>query len=246
MKVIYALSLILLCSCTKYATVTTQSVGTHIQNINMELFQLNEIEWFVGQKKEKKITQSITFVVGMPKVKEEDLNYLYQQKGIDAWIVRLIEKKGGEERDIGSLYTLFKPRVSGRGAQAGPASSVTIKIYYAAAYASERFRSFSCPTFGHNKKISSMTIDGEDETFEIMTSAGFPYHEKSQLIELSPSSFNAGHSMIGDYFLEIAPYDAKRKMIYSSFKRLPMSVRVKGEDAISIPSCAGIHPELDK
>ena len=246
MKVIYALCLILLSSCTKYATVTTESVGTLIQGVNMEVFQLNDIEWFVGKKKEKKISQSITFIVTMPEVKEDDLSYLTEQKGIDAWIVRLIERKSGEDRDLGSLYTLFKPRVSGRGAQAGPASSVTIKIYYAAAYASERFRSFRCPAFEHNKKITDMMIEGEDEVFEMVTTSGTPYNEKSQLIELTPSSFNAGHTLIGTYFLEIAPYDTKRKMIYAAFKRLPMHVTIKGEESVSIPSCAGVHQELDK
>lgn len=243
MKVLFALLLTLI-SCTKYADVNRESVGTIISDIDMELYQLNEIKWFVGKSKEKKVTQSITFIASMPKVEEEDLKYLTENKGIDSWIVRLIVRKGGEERDLGSLYTLFKPRFEGRGAASGPASSVTIKIYYAAAYASERFRAFKCPAFEHNKRISNMSIRGSAEPFELIILASSSYKEKSQLIELTPSSFNGGLSLVGEYFLEMAPYDSKRKLIHSSFKRLPMSISVKEEEAVEIPSCAGVHEEL--
>lgn len=240
----HLLLLLTLISCTKYAEVNRDSVGTIISGINMEMYQLNEIEWFVGKKKEKKVTQSITFISSLPKLEEDDLKYLTETKGIDSWIVRLIVRKGGEERDLGSLYTLFKPRLEGRGVSAGAASSVTIKIYYAAAYASERFRSFRCPAFEHNKKITSMEIRGSEEPFELIILASSPYKEKSQLIELTPSSFNGGLSLIGEYFLEIAPYDSKRKLIHSSFKRLSMSISVKEEESVEIPSCAGVHEEL--
>lgn len=247
MKVIYALCLILLASCTKHATVTRDSVGTLVQNVQMETYQLNEVEWFVGKRKEAKVTQSVIFFVGMPKVKEDDLRYLIEQKGIDAWIVRLILVRAGKEQDLGSLYTLFQPVSKGRrGTVAGPASSVTIKLYYAAAYASERFRSFKCPAFNHNKRITNMSISGENDPFEISVQGGMPYHEKSQLIELTPSSFNGGHTLVGEYFLEIAPYSSKTKQIFSSFKRLPMSVHIKEEESISIDSCAGEHPEIEQ
>jgi hypothetical protein len=221
-------------------------VGTLVQDVQMEITHLNEIDWFVGKRKEEKITQSITFYVNMPKVQEDDLRYLMEEKGIDAWIVRLIMVRAGKTQDLGSLYTLFQPVSRGRRSTvaAGPATSVTIKIYYAAAYASERFRAFRCPAFEHNKKISSMQINGEDTPFEISIQGGVPYLEKSQLIELTPSSFNGGHTLIGEYFLEIAPYSSKNKQIFSGFKRLPMWVQVKEEESVSIPSCAGIHPEL--
>jgi hypothetical protein len=241
---LHLLIFLTLLSCTKYAEVNRDSVGTIISGINMEIYQLNEIKWFVGKQKEKKVTQSITFIASMPKLEEEDLKYLTESKEIDSWIVRLIVRKGGEERDLGSLYTLFKPRFEGRGASAGPASSVTIKIYYAAAYASERFRTFKCPAFEHNKKISSMEIRGSAEPLELIILASSSYKEKSQLIELTPSSFNGGLSLIGEYFLEIAPYDSKKKLIHSSFKRLPMSISVKEEESVEIPSCAGVHEEL--
>jgi hypothetical protein len=121
---------------------------------------------------------------------------------------------------------------------------VALKVYYAAAFASERFRSFKCPAFGHNKKIDKMEIVGSNEEFSLSIGQTAPYSEKSQLVELTPSSFNAGHSTVGEYFVEIAAYDSKKKVIHSSFKRLPMHVSVTREDEVRIKSCDGVHSEL--
>lgn len=245
MKALLILSLLLSFSCTKYAEFSKDAVGLIIQPVTMDINRLNEIEWLIGRPKEKKITQSITFAVDMPKMRQDDLDYLTEQKNVDAWILRLIVNRGSETQDLGSLYTLFRPRKITRGNQgAGAASSVSFKVYYAAAYASERFRAFSCPAFEHNLKIDSMDIKGEASEFSLSIDQATPYNEKSQLVELTPSSFNGGHSLIGEYFIEIAPYDSKRKMILSHFKRLPQSVVVTREERISVKSCAGIRPEL--
>lgn len=238
------LTLLLLYSCTKYADFEKNAVGWQISPVTMGISHLDEIEWHVGMKKHETVSQSFTFIVDMPKVKPEDLDYLHEQKGIDAWILRLIVVRGSETQDLGSLYTLFKPQKVSRGVEAGAASSVTLKVYYAAAYASERFRAFKCPAFGHNKKIDSMSIKGDNSEFALSIGQSSPYNEKSHLVELTPSSFNGGNSLVGDYFVEIAPYDSKRKMIHSSFRRIPMSITVEREDTIRVPSCDGIHPEL--
>lgn len=245
MKALLILSLLLIYSCTKYAEFSKDAVGINIEPVNMNINRLNEIEWWVGRPKEAKISQSFTFAVDMPKIRQDDLDYLTEHKGVDAWILRLIVNRGSETQDLGSLYTPFRPRKITRGNQgAGAASSVSLKVYYAAAYASERFRAFTCPAFEHRSKIDSMEIKGENKEFSISIDQSYPYNEKSQLVELTPSSFNGGHSLVGEYFVEIAPFDSKKKMILASFKRLPQSVVVLREDKISVKSCAGVHPEL--
>lgn len=244
MKALF-LTLVLAFSCTKYSTVSRDAVGVHINPVKMPISHLNEIEWFVGKKKEEKISQSFTFMVDMPKIKEDDLAYLTEHKGVDAWIVRLIVYRGSEQQDLGSLYAEFRPRVVGRGAQsAGAATSVSMKVYYAAAYASERFRTFRCPAFGHTKKISDMSIRGSDEEFSLAIAGAVPYNEKSQRVELAPTAFNGGNSLKGEYYVEIAAYDSKNKTLHSTFKRIPMTVSIDSEEEIRIPSCDGVHSEL--
>lgn len=242
---ILSLSLMLSYSCTKYAEFSKDAVGVHINPVTMEISHLNEISWLVGTKKEEKVTQSFTFIVDMPKIKQADLDFLADQKGIDSWIVRLIVNRGSETQDLGSLYALFKPKKVARGSQGtGATSSVTLKVFYAAAYASERFRAFRCPAFGHNKRISSMNIKGENEEFSLSVSQSAPYNEKSHLVELTPTAFNAGNSLIGEYFVEIAPYDSQKRLVHASFKRIPMYISVEREDSVRVRSCDGIHPEL--
>lgn len=246
MKALILLLIALTNSCTKYAEFSKDAVGVHISPVTMDISHLNEISWLVGQKKEEKITQSFTFIVDMPKIKQDDLLFLSEQKGIDAWIIRLIINRGSETQDLGSLYALFKPKKMSRGSQGtGATSSVTLKVFYAAAYASERFRTFKCPAFGHTKRISSMSIKGDNEEFSLSVSMTAPYNEKSNLVELAPTAFNAGNSLIGEYFVEIAPYDSQRKMVHASFKRLPMHISVEREENIRVKSCDGIHQEIE-
>jgi hypothetical protein len=243
MKGFLFLSLLLALSCTRYASFEKEAVGIHIQPVQMEIYHLEEMKWYVGSWKQETISQSFTFMIDLPKIKKDDLDYLSEHKGIDAWIVRIIASQGSKNLDLGSLYTIWKPKKMARGVQAEGTSSVLIKIYYAAGYASQRFRTFKCPAFGHDKRITHMSVEGHNDEFTISLSKEMPYKEKSQLVELSPSSFNAGNSLIGTYYAEIAAYDSKRKMIHSSFKRIPMSIRVSGEERVRVKSCEGIHEE---
>lgn len=239
------LTLLLTFSCTRSAEVTREGMEIQISPITMKISHLDEIEWAVGMKKEEDITQSITFIVNMPKVSESDLDYLTERMGIDAWIVRLIVARGSESQDLGSLYSLFRPKKIARGSyDSGAASSVSLKVFYAAAYASEKFRRFKCPAFDHSKKITSMSIKGNNDDFSLTVGKTLSYPEKSHLVELTPSSFNGGHSLLGEYFIEIAPYNSKKKTIHANFKRIPMSVVVENETLIRVKSCDGINPEI--
>lgn len=245
MKITLLLILLGTClSCSKYATVSKDSVGVQISSVKMDVSHLNEIPWQVGTNREEKITQSITFIMDLPKLKKDDLMFLSEQKNVDSWIVRVIAKRNSETQDLGSLYSIFQPRHSSR-TSSSTASKVAIKIYYAAGYASERFRSFKCPAFGHDKKIDEMFIAGNDDEFEIHLAQSTSYGEKSQLVDLNPSAFNGGNSLVGEYWLEIAPYDSKNKMIHGPFKRIPRHVVVKKETIVPVKSCDGIKMEYE-
>jgi len=221
-------------------------MGLHIQDVQMNIPHSSEIKWRVGFSKEVDLTQSVVFVVDMPKLKKDDLEYLIEHKGITAWIVRLIaQKQGSGEQDLGSLYAPFRSRKSIRGMEGkGAPSSITMKIFYAASYASERFRAFKCPAFNHDKKIGSIKAIGENEPFEISVGQAVHYQERSQLIDLNPSSFNGGNSLAGRYYIEIAPYDHEKKMIHSSFKRIPKYIEISQEESVAMKSCVGQHPEM--
>lgn len=245
MKALF-LSILLFCSCTKNTPLTKDAMGLRLPDVQMDISHLNEVEWLVGKRKEAVVSQSFVFTVEMPKVSEEDLEYLTKLKGIDSWIIRLIVNRGSEKQDLGSLYARFKPKTTVRGQAGGAPSSVTLKVYYAAAYPSERFRFFHCPAFDHSKRIQEMKISGENKPFDITIDQATSYPEKSQLVELTPSSFNGGNSLTGEYFVEIAPYDSEKKVIHAGFKRIPRYVEVTLEEKENVSSCLGEHPELQK
>lgn len=230
-------------SCTRYAEIKKDAVGVEIAPVQMDISHLKEIEWNVGLKKEETVSQSFTFIVDLPKIKEDDVDYLVQNKSIDAWILRLIVNRGSEVQDLGSLYTLLRPERLGRGSSGDAPTSVTFKVFYAAAYASERFRSFKCPAFGHDRKLKDIMISGENDDFSLPLGPSAPYNEKSHRVELTPTAFNGGNSLVGNYYVEIATYDSKKKIIHSPFKRIPVFVSVKSEERIQIASCGGIHQE---
>ena len=242
MKALF-LSLLLSSSCTKYASFEKNAVGISLEPVSMEISHLKDIEWKAGPKKDE-LTQSITFIIDLPKLKTDDLHFLLDQKGIDSWLLRLISRQSSKDQDIGSMYVPFKPSYAGRGASIGSTSSVTLRLMYAAAFMSERFRQFKCPAFAHNKKVSSMKISGSNDDFSIQLTGGMSYNDKAQMVGLRPTDFNGGHSLVGDFYIEIAAYDSKKKMVLSNFKRLPMSVSVQSEEIVSVKGCEGVHPEL--
>ncbi len=238
------LSFLVMYSCSRNAKLSRDSAAAHLDDVKMPISHLNEIKWPAGFRQEAVVSQSITFLIDMPKVDQDDLDYLIDKRDVDSWIIRVIFYHASEKQDLGSLYSLFRPKKLSR-TSTGAASSVALKIYYAAAYASERFRNAKCPPLGHNRKIQQMKVVDTGEPFSLSFEAAQAYQEKSQLIELTPSSFNAGMSLLGEYYFEIAPYNSVKKEIHAPFKRIPAHVEISEEISVAVPSCQGVHSELE-
>jgi len=243
----FFLILLLAVSCTKYAPVIKDQIGVRIENIELNIKELQDITWKVGKFREYKVSQGLFVVIEVPNLSEEDLDYLSKQKNVDAWIVRVIVQRGSEAQDLGSLYAPFRSaKFAGDASSRGSPTQVALKIHYAASFASERFRKFTCPAFGHTKRLDKFQLTGDQKPITVTFDQQIPYEEKSQKVELNPSGFNAGHSLVGNYFFEIAPYNQKDKIILSSFRRLPVYVEVLSEETQDLPSCTGLHPEFEK
>jgi hypothetical protein len=242
MKLLLILSLLVMYSCTKTAKLQRDTASAHLEGVTMEISKLSEIKWPAGFREEAIVSQSITFMIDMPKVDQDDLDYLMNERDVDSWIIRVIAYKNSEKQDLGSLYSLFRPKKLSR-TSTGAASSVALKIYYAAAYASERWRNSKCPPLGHNRKIKEMKLEDTGEPFTLSIAGAQSYPEKSQLIELTPSSFNGGMSLLGEYTFEIAPYNSQKKMIHSPFTKIPGRIIVSREESVSVPSCNGVNME---
>jgi hypothetical protein len=211
----------------------------------MAISHLQEYPWQVGQRREKTISQSFSFIIELPRLKIEDLDYLLKERGIDSWILRVRLEKGSILQDLGYLNVPFDTYKLTRGVHQRMPGSVSFIVQYAAVFTSERFRSFKCPAFRHNKKISSLNIEGKNDEFSLLLGQSSPFKEKIDAVEIRPKSLNGGISLVGDYFIEIAPFNYTKKVTLGSFKRIPMFIRVESEDEVSVPSCAGIRSEND-
>lgn len=247
MKAFLFLIIALLYSCRQSVEVKDGPGGIQINNIDVNLSHLNEVEWHVGvPRRTKTVTQSFTFLIDLPKISESDMDLIMKHRKTDSWILRLIFEQGGKVQDLGSMYTPFKnAHTASRGQISSTSpSSASMKVYYAAAYASERFRAMSCPPFGHNRRIKKMSIMGEETPIQLELNNSSPYSEKSQLNDLAPSSFNAGLNLVGNYYVEIAAYNSQDKMINSHFVRIPEHIEVKSEEQLHIHGCEGVHQEL--
>jgi hypothetical protein len=224
-------------SCTKKAEFNSAVLNPQFSNVEMPLTHLKPIEWRVGVKRKHEITQSFTFILNLPNADQEDLLFLENQRGIDSWIIRVVSEKGSKSQDLGSLYAPFSPRHLSRGVETRASKSVSIKVFYAAAFASERFRHSHCPEFGHNLEITKLAIMGDNSPFNISLGSSTSYPERSHLIELAPAPFNGGHELTGNYFLEIAPYNSKKKIIHAPFKRIPQYISIQEEVIKPIDRC---------
>jgi hypothetical protein len=242
MRLVWPL-LLLLFSCTKYASFEKDAIVLEIKGVEMEITHLKELTWRVGQRREKVVSQSLSFIVDMPRLKPEDLDYLAKERGVDAWVVRIRSEKRPATQDLGSIYIPFEPTRTTRGIDQKMPASASFIIQYAAAYPSERFRTFKCPAFGHTKRLSSFDVEGKNDEFSIIIGQSLPYPDKLEAIELRPKAFNGGLSLTGNHFIEIAPFNVKKKTTMGPFKRIPMFINVSSEEEVSVPSCAGIRSE---
>jgi len=239
----FFLTFLITLSCTKYAQLSSEGVSTSLKNIEMPLSDVDEIPWPIGKWKDSKVTQSFTFIVSLPKISHDDFELVQQQKEMNAWILRLIFTQNNKSQDLGSLYVPLGSKKVLRGQGHSFPTSVAIKVYYSAAYPSERFRFSQCPAFNHRKRITKLSIKNDSSPFDLTFDQTTNYPEKSQVVEFAPTAFNGGDSLQGDYFLEIAPYNVEKKIILGAFKRIPQYIEVSGEESINVPSCDGVHPD---
>ena len=239
----FFLTFLITLSCTKYAHLESEGLSTSLKNIEMPLSDLDEISWPVGKWKDSKVSQSFTFIITLPKISPEDFEKIHEQKGMNAWVLRLILNQNNKTQDLGSLYVPLGSKKVFRGHGQNFPNSAAVKVFYSAAYPSERFRFSNCPAFNHRKRISHLSIKNENTVFELSFDQTLNYSDKAQLVEFAPTAFNGGDSLTGDYFIEIAPYNVEKKVILGAFKRIPQYIEVSGEESINVPSCDGVHPE---
>lgn len=243
------LLLLLVLSCRNESSLIEKNGRLFIQNAEVKIDNLSETNWQVGRPRRRtSLSQSIIFTISLPYLEESAKETLHKKYEMDGWVIKINHKYGSQETVMGHVYAPMAgvKHQRQREVEINQTKSIAIKISYAASYISERFRAFDCPAFLHNRKVTDYDIVGDDRPIDIEVKSPSGFYLKPEIAELTPSNFNAGESLIGDYTFEIALYSLKNRTIGTPFVPLPQAVRVGLEKRLEVNGCAGIRMELQE
>lgn len=239
------IALLGLLACTKKAELKKDGVGVELAGLVWEIGSTSEGRWKVGKHLSNTVTKNVNFVLKLPKIDGTDMEFMAATYKVDAWLIRVIQTSAQNGRmELVTLYAPFIARSAARST-GQMMKSVSFNLTYAAAAMSERFRRFNCPAFSHNKRVDDWTVVGEPAPVSVVIQPQGTFNEKLKPSDLVPMTLNVGHTMVGDYTVEVALFSTATKQIYSSFKALPQGLRVSAEDAIQIDGCDGVHEEYN-
>lgn len=234
-----------LSGCTKKAVLQRDGVGVRLSQVRWSVPTMSEGLWKVGRIYRDTVSKSLNVVLALPPLASDDIDYLAEAFGIDAWLVRIIQSNAqGSRIELITLYAPFRGVQKGR-ASSQPMKAISFSLTYAAWAISERFRRFQCPAFSHDRRLTDWNLVGDDAPLEFPISFISSFNEKLIVSELVPTALNIGNSMVGDYSFEIALFSSTKKQLYSPFVKLPQRVHVASEKTVSVEGCAGIHPEYE-
>lgn len=234
-----------LSGCTKKIEVHKDGASTRLSAVTWKVSKLLEGTWKVGKTLRDIVSRSLTVIIDLPSIDSDDEAYLAKTHGVDSWLIKVTQVNRSSSRiELGTLHVPF--RSSNKGRSGGLAvKSASFALTYAASAMSERFRRFHCPAFSHNKRLDDYKVEGNEEPLEIVVMPGSSYDQKLKVNELVPTMFNIGHTMIGEYRIEIALLNTASKKLYSSFKELPFYIKVLSEESVNLDGCGGVHEEYD-
>lgn len=220
--------------------------GIEMKNLSFEINEIREVPWKVGNGFIKKVSKGLTLTIQLPELPQDKLEEIHQKLGVDSWVVRVVMIRNSNRQEIGSAYAPFKRQSSSnRVTRTSQVRSISFSISYAASAISERFRSFICPAFSHNRRIDNKEIKGSNELKSLVVQSGDLFNDKPVLVELTPSVINAGHQLVGDYYFDVGLYRSKDRRLFSRLIPLSQYVSIMSEELVNLSECAGVHLEND-
>lgn len=224
-----------------------KSTGEKTAVITPVLSQISRVEaidWKVGIVGGETVSKGIRIKVDFPRLRLDDINDLAKKIDLDSWIVRVHKQTGYGSDVLGHFYIpMIKPGGQDSSLRVSQMEYGMVNIYYAAAAVSPRFENLKCPPFNHQLYIDNDDVELDDTDFltRIMVNPAdySSVQAKLNTFGYQPTTLNAGMSLVGSYFVDVALFDSRSKTRRSSFLRLPQTVRVKLERTRPIAGCVG-------
>lgn len=206
--------------------------------------RVESIDWKVGALGKETVSKGIRIKIDFPRLRIDDIEDLVTKTDLDSWIVRVHQQTGYGSNILGHFYIpMIKPGSTSSSLRVSQMEYGMVNIYYAASSVSPRFENLNCPPFNHQLYIDDddLEIDETDFLTKVMVNpSDFSLVQaKLDTFGYQPTTLNAGMSLVGSYFVDVALYDSRSKMRRSSYLRLPQTVRVKLERTRPVSGCAG-------
>ncbi|MDA8792830.1 hypothetical protein N9N67_06260 [Bacteriovoracaceae bacterium] len=224
-------------ACQNRAQLEQSDLAWKVSDVVTKVERVYNLPWKVGRAEKKDISMGFVIEFNVPTLASDDAKELIKKYKVNSWIFKVEKVRGGLPMTYGYVSVPFKNINKSL-------STTSIKIYYAAAAASGRFRSFECPAFKHRKKIKDYDVSyGGNEETTIFVKYKNKIKSRVHTTKFFPVSFNGGLKLAGDYMISMTLFSSADKKIYGKFKPLDGIIKIQSEEEVHLPSCAGIREE---
>ncbi len=231
-------------SCQQKAVLKGSGQYSYLENVEPQIDRSEDLSWEVGKTGRVEISQGFSFRVHFNGLSRGDAEKLYEESGANAWLFRLSKISGSGSRVVGSSYVPFVIFNQDQGMNFSSVDQVYLSVRYAAAYMSERFRLLECPAFEHDKKILKIEVrDQSMRSKKIQLGPPVSIQGDMRKHELAPIQYNGGMSLLGNYRIEMALYDYRKKQRMGLFVPIGQVIEIASERPIKIPGCQGAQDE---
>lgn len=238
LTLIYFLILSTLVSCNHKVTVKVEKETSILSNLETKVDNTEVILWPRGVARKNSVTQGVVVRIKVPQISKDDGQALFKRHHINSWILKINRQQAGRAQPIGYLNIPFFAKTTKRASAYYKIQHAFFEISYAAAYTSARFREFDCPAFGHNRKVSDVTIS-YGNAFSDSISSGYPheFNSKVEPVGIIPTKFNAGNSIAGTYSVELGLFDSDTGNLHGDFIAVDGLINIPIEETAVLPGC---------
>lgn len=244
MKFLLMLLILFLFSCTPHTSLMMDKekiVGFSELGSKIDSIQISE--WHVGDHHAKELHKGFILHVRLPKIKVEDLKKVLRETKVDSWLIKLVKKSRGEEKE---LILLQVPYV-GSFFRPGELKFETpeyayINVYYTPAAVSSRVANLKCPIMNHRKLIDDYEIVKEEQNKNLIIGYNELLSSTPVRNHILPETVDGGASLIGQYEVYIALYNEKDKIRYSDFLKIGNTLNILKEKEEEVRECDGFVP----
>lgn len=229
--------LFLVLGCQKNSSLENLGSQIEVNPAPLKISSTKVIDWKVGIDRKQIVSRGFTVSIELPSISAKNIEVLNQLTAVDGWFIQL--RRGGDV-----LQKVSVPIASGKR----QASSIMFNIQYAASAISMRFANSPCPQLNHRRIIERPRLSAAvRNSHKLIVSKSFESSVSGlSAYGISGETVNAGQSLTGQYFIDIALMDRAGGMLKSNLVTYPEQVNIGAEKNGEIKGCEGYQlPDSD-